>query len=97
MTGFRKISRNVDFWPKMAIFLPKRAKTAKTGFFGRNPKMSLPSHWEAPTLCKKSEQSYERISRSPPDARTNGRTNGRTNERDLIGPNAPRGTKNHEI
>ena len=31
MTGFRKISRNVDFWPKMAIFLPKRAKTAKTG------------------------------------------------------------------
>ena len=26
--------------------------------------------------------------------RTDERTNGRTNERDLIGPNAPRGTKN---
>ena len=61
MTGFQKISRNVDFWPKMAIFLPKRAKT---GFSGRNPKTSLPSHWEAPTLYQKSENSYERILRS---------------------------------
>ena len=24
MTRFRKIGRNVDFWPKMAIFLPKK-------------------------------------------------------------------------
>ena len=77
MTRFRKISRNVDFWPKMANFWPKRAKTAKTGFFGRNPKMSLPSYWEAPTLYQKSEQSYDRFSRSPPDERTDGRTNER--------------------
>ena len=44
MNGFRKISRNVDFWPKMAIFLPKWAKNGLTGFFGQNPKMSVPSH-----------------------------------------------------
>ena len=90
MNGFRKISQNVDFWPKMAIFLPKRAKNGQTGFFGQNPKTSLPSHWEAPTLCQKSEQSYERISRSPPNARTHERTD----ESDLIGPNRAAGTKN---
>ena len=31
MTGFRKISRNVDLWSKMAIFLPKRPKRDFSG------------------------------------------------------------------
>ena len=65
------------------IFDPKRDKTAKTGFFGQNKKMLLPSHCEAPTLCQKSDQSYERFSRSQPDVRTYGPTDGG----DLIGPN----------
>ena len=61
------------FGPKWPIFDHFWPKTAKTGFFRQNPKMSLPLHSEATTLCKKSEQSYERIFRS----RTNERKNGR--------------------
>ena len=59
------------------------------GFFGQNPKIS--AHWEAQTLCQKSEQSYERISRSPPDEGTNRQTHRHTHERDLIGPNLSTG------
>ena len=29
MAGFRKMGRNVDFWPKMDIFLPKRDFSGK--------------------------------------------------------------------
>ena len=63
--------------------------------------MSLPYAYYAATLCKKPEQTYERILRSSNNERTNGRTNGRTdgrtNESEFVGPNsAPRGTKNQE-
>ena len=44
MSRLGEIDQNVDFWPKKAIFLPKWAKIGQTGFFGQNPKMSLPSH-----------------------------------------------------
>ena len=40
MTRFREIGQNVNFWTKKGIFGPK----GQTGFFGQNPKMSLPSH-----------------------------------------------------
>ena len=77
----RSYERNSKNQPKR-WFLVKNGnfftKTAKTGFFGRNLKTSLPSHWEAPTLCRKSEQSYDRFSRSPPDVRTDVRTDERT-------------------
>ena len=65
----------------MSIFGPKRVfwdlnwpKMGQTGFFGQNPKMSLPPHQEAPTLCQISENSYERILRSLRNACTHVRT-----------------------
>ena len=54
MTGFGEIGQNDRFWAKMT----------KTRFFRQNPKMSLPYTYEAATLCKKLEKSYERILRS---------------------------------
>ena len=52
--------------------------------------MTLLYAYYAATLCKKPEQTYERILRS----RNNERTNGRTNGSEFVGPNsAPRGTK----
>ena len=59
-----RISKTSDFWPKMAIFLPKQdfsTKIRKCNF----------RHIGKPQL---SEQSYERVSRSPPNVRTNERT-----------------------
>ena len=40
------------------------AKMGQTGFFWEKVKMSLPYDYYAPTLCKKSEQTYEPILRS---------------------------------
>ena len=61
--------------------------------------MSLPYAYYAATLCKKPEQTYERILRSSSegrtDERTDERTDGRTDKSEFVGPNsAPRGTKN---
>ena len=76
------------FGPKWAIFDSFAPKMAKTGFFWKNPKMSL----YAATLCKKPEQTYEWILRS----RTDKQTDGRTNKSEFVGPNcAPRGTNQH--
>ena len=49
------------FGPKWAIFDSFGPKMAKTGFVWKNPKMSLPYPYYAATLCKKPEQTYERI------------------------------------
>ena len=62
------------FGPKWAIFDSFCPGMAKTGFFWGKAKMSLPNPYYAATLCKKPEQTYERILRS----RNNGRTDGRT-------------------
>ena len=73
------------------------AKRQKFAIFGQNLenenffKNLLFLAYKDTTLCKKSEQSYERISRSLPNERTDVRTDGRTNERDLIGPNRSAG------
>ena len=64
MTGFGEIGQN-DHWPKWR----------KQDFFSlKNPKMSLPYTYEAATLCKKLEKSYERILISSSEGRTDGRT-----------------------
>ena len=79
------------FGPKWAIFYSFCPGMAKTGFFWEKAKMSLPYAYYAATLCKKPEQTYERILRS----RNNERTDGRTDESEFVGPNsAPRGTNN---
>ena len=76
MTGFGEIGQNVRFWAKM-------------GFFGRK-KISLPYPYYAATLCKKPEQTYERIL----IFKMYGRTHEQTNGGEFKGPNRLwRGTK----
>ena len=45
MTGFRKISRNVDFWPKMTIFFtilpPERGQKLRPIFFCKKVKLRV--------------------------------------------------------
>ena len=60
------------FGPKWANFDSFGAKMGQTGFFLEKAKMSLPYAYYAATLCKKQEQTYERILRSRTDERTNG-------------------------
>ena len=56
--------------------------------------MSLPYPYYAATLCKKLEQTYERILRS----KMYGHTNGRTHRGEFKGPNRlRRGTKKHQV
>ena len=71
MTGFGEIGQNGRFWAKMA----------KTGLFCENPKMTLLYAYYAATLCKKPEQTYERILRSKMYERANGHTDERTHGR----------------
>ena len=74
-----------DFEPKRANFDSFGAKMGQTEFFCEKAKMSLPYAYYAATLCKKPEQTYERILRSRNnDERTNERTDGRTDEREWI-------------
>ena len=77
-------------WSKWAIFDSFCPKMAKTGFFWENPKMSLPYPYYAATLCKKLEQTYERILRSKMYGRTDTRTDTRT-EANLKVPTASDG------
>ena len=72
------------FRPKWAIFDSFGPKMAKTGFFWKNLKMSLPYPYYAATLCKKPEQTYARILRSKMYVRTNARTDERTDGRRRI-------------
>ena len=76
MTRFQEIGKNVHFWAKKGIFGPKLTQNGPNGSFGQNPKMSLSSHQEAPTLCQISENSYERIMSSLSNGRMHGRTDG---------------------
>ena len=62
------------FGPKWANLDSFGTKMGQTGLFGEKAKMSLPYAYYAATLCKKPEQTYERILRSRPDGRTDGRT-----------------------
>ena len=79
------------FGSKWANFDSFGAKMGQTGFFWEKAKMSLPN---AATLCKKPEQTNERILRSSSEERTNEQTDGRTDRSEFVGPNsAPRGTK----
>ena len=64
------------FGPKWAIFDSFCPGMAKTGFFWEKAKMSLPYAYYAATLCKKPEQTYERILRSSSEERTDERTDG---------------------
>ena len=82
MNGFGETGQNDRFWAKMAIFGQFWAKMAKTRFFCQKAKMSLPYAYYAATLCKKTEQTYERILRSSSEGRTDGRTNERTDGRE---------------
>ena len=73
------------FGPKWAIFDSFCPGMVKTRFFWEKAKMSLPYAYYAATLCKKPEQTYERILRS--------RTDERTDKSEFVGPkSAPRGT-----
>ena len=71
MTGFRENGQNGRFWPKWAIFDSFCPGMAKTGFFWEKRKCHFHIHYAA-TLCKKPEQTYERILRSSSDERTDG-------------------------
>ena len=82
MTGFGENGQKGRFGPKWAIFDSFCPGMAKTRFFGGKAKMSLPYAYYATTLCKKPEQTHERIPRSRTDERTNERTNGRTDGRE---------------
>ena len=75
MTGFGEIDQNVHFWAKMGYFLQFWPQNGENRIFWEIPKMSLPYHYAA-TLCKKPEQTYERILRSKIYVRTDGRTDG---------------------
>ena len=79
------------FGPKWAIFDSFCPRMAKTGFFWEKAKMSLPYAYYAETLCKKPEQTYERILRSSFDERTDGRTDERTHGGEIIGPKSASG------
>ena len=65
------------FGAKWANFDSFGAKMRQTGFFWEKAKMSLPYAYYAATLCKKPEQTYERILRSRKNERTDERTDGR--------------------
>ena len=83
MTCFRENGRNVPFWAKKAIFGPKKGQNGPNGIFRAKSENVTSVALGSPTLCQKSEQSYDRFSRSPPDGRTYGG--------DLIGPNRSAG------
>ena len=83
----------------MSVFRPKcdsfDEEMAKTEFFWEKAKMSLLYAYYAATLCKKPEQTYERILRSKMYVRTDERTDERTDGGEFKGPNRlRRGTKN---
>ena len=81
------------FGPIWAIFDSFDPEMAKSGFFGEKAKMSLPKAYYASTLCKKLEQTYERILRSKMYRHEH--TNGHTNGGEFKGPDRlRRGTKN---
>ena len=61
------------FGPKWANFDSFGAKMGQTGFFWEKAKKSLPYAYYAATLCKKPEQTYERILRSRNNERMDGR------------------------
>ena len=67
-----KFIKMTVFGQKWAIFDSFCPGMAKPGFIWEKAKMSLPYAYYAATLCKKPEQTYERILRS--DGRTDGRT-----------------------
>ena len=78
--------------PKRPNFDQKMAKTAKTGFFNKNPKLSLPYPYNDATFCKKLEKNHERILRSRSDGRIVGRTDARTDGGKFIGHISASGT-----
>ena len=86
MTGFGEIDQNARFWAKIGYFWQFWPQNGKNGIFWENPKISLPYPYYAATLCKKPEQSYERILRSKMYVRTDVRT-----EADLKVPTASGG------
>ena len=66
-------------------------RNGENEIFWKNPKMSLPYPYNAATLCKKLEQTYERILRSKMHERTDEHTDGG----EFKGPDRlRRGTKN---
>ena len=68
------------FGPKWDNFDSFGAKMGQRIFFCEKAKMSLPYTYDAATLCKKPEQTYERILRSRPDERTD--------KSEFVGPNS---------
>ena len=74
MTWFGENGQNGRFWAKMGYFWQFLTQNGENGIFCENPKKSLPYAYYAATLCKKPEQTYERILRSKMYGRTHGRT-----------------------
>ena len=72
MTGFGEIGQNGRFGTKMGYFWQFLTQNGKNRIFGEKAKMSLPYAYYAATLCKKPEQTYERILKSKMYGRTNG-------------------------
>ena len=64
----------------MCYFFQFCGQNGAKGIFCEKAKMSLPYTYDAATLCKKPEQTYERILRSRPD--------GRTDKSEFVGPNS---------
>ena len=56
MTGFGEIGQNSCFGAKWPFLVNFWAKMAKTIFFWKNAKMSLPYAYYAATLCKKQNE-----------------------------------------
>ena len=74
MTEFEKNGRTVRFWAKMGLFLTVFApEWRKRDFFGKILKCHFRTLCNFATLCKKTEQTYERILRYKMYARTDGR------------------------
>ena len=63
MTRFWENGQNDRFWAKMGYFWQILPQNGENKIFWENPKMSPPYAYYAATLCKKLEQSYERILR----------------------------------
>ena len=80
MNGFRKISQNVDFWPKMAIFWPKTGQKWPNGIFRAKSEnvtsVALGNPNFVPKIRKFLWTDFE-ISAGHTNKRTNGQADGR--------------------
>ena len=91
MISFHQIGLTSIFGFKGPFLDPKEPQQVKRNFSGKIPKRQL--HLGSLNLCQKSENSYERILRYPPNERRNKETNEQKKAK-AQAPNAGRGAKN---